>query len=314
MLSADAVDPIAGPIRHLALVGPTASGKTDVAIAVAKELGDVEIVMADAMCVYRGMDIGSAKPTAEQQAAVPHHLIDLAEPSEDYSIGRLQRAASEVIRQIEDRGRRALVVGGSGLYVRAVVDGYAPPPQFPEERAILDQEPDTERLHARLAELDPLAASRMEPNNRRRVVRALEVTIGSGKPFSEHGSAVSDYPPNRFRQVGIWTAREGLAHRIEQRYAAQIQDGFLEEVRTLAALDPPMSRTAAQGLGYRELLEHLRGSIGLEEALETAISRTRAFARRQRVWFRRDPRITWLGSSGDPQSLVPALLGDWGRR
>jgi tRNA dimethylallyltransferase len=254
----------------------------------------------------------SASPA--QQAEVPHHLIDLAEPDEEFSIARLQRAASAAIEEIEGRGHRALVVGGSGLYVRAVVDGYAPPPQFPEERAALEEEPDTERLHARLSELDPVAASRMEPNNRRRVVRALEVTLGSGKPFSAHGSAVSDYPPSRFRQAGIWLPREQLAQRIEQRYEAQIQNGFLEEVRALAQLDPPMSRTAAQGLGYRELLAHLQGSTGLDEALETATARTRAFARRQRVWFRRDPRITWFGSSGDPQSLAPALLGDWSRR
>lgn len=312
--SADIVETTAGEVRHLALVGPTASGKTDLAIDAAKRLGDIEIVMADAMCVYRRMDIGTAKPTAAQQTEVPHHLIDLADPHEDFSIARLQRAAAEVIQQIEGRGHRALVVGGSGLYVRAVVDGYAPPPQFPDERAKLDEEPDTERLHARLAELDPLAASRMEPNNRRRILRALEVTVGSGKPFSEHGAAVSDYPDTRFRQVGLWTARDVLAARLERRYAAQMEAGFLEEVRALTDLDPPISRTAAQALGYRELIEHLSGGCTLEEALETAIARTRAFARRQRVWFRRDPRITWVGSSGDPQTLTPALLGDWERR
>ncbi|HUR48871.1 MAG TPA: tRNA (adenosine(37)-N6)-dimethylallyltransferase MiaA [Acidimicrobiales bacterium] len=314
MPSAEIDDIGAGEIRHLALVGPTASGKTEIAIAVAKELGDVEIVVADAMCVYRRMDIGTAKPTRAQQAEVPHHLLDLADPSEDFSIGRLQRTAAEVVQQIEARERRALVVGGSGLYVRAIVDGYAPPPQYAEARAELEEEADTERLHARLAELDPVAASRMEPNNRRRVLRALEVTVGSGTPFSQHGAAVSDYPPSRFRQAGIWTPREVLAQRIEQRYAAQMQEGFLDEVRALRDLDPPMSRTAAQGLGYRELLAHLGGVTSLEDALESAISRTRAFARRQRVWFRRDPRITWLGSSGDPQSLVPALLGDWERQ
>ena len=269
--------------------------------------------MADAMCVYRGMDIGTAKPTAAQQAMVPHHLIDLVEPHEDFSIAQLQQVGRDVIAQIEERGHRALVVGGSGLYVRAVVDGFSPPAQFPDHRAELDTEPDTERLHARLCELDPLAASRMEPTNRRRVIRALEVTLGSGKPFSEHGS-VSDYPPSRFRQVGLWTPRDVLAERIAARYAAQMEAGFLEEVEHLAERDPPMSRTASQALGYRELLEHVRGRCSLDEALQTAAGRTRVFARRQRVWFRRDPRITWLGTAGDPRTLLPALLGDWGSR
>ena len=270
--------------------------------------------MADAMCVYRGMDIGTAKPTLAQRAAVRHHLIDLADPSDDFSIARLHQAAVDTIAEIEQRGHRALVVGGSGLYVRALVDGFSPPAQFPEHRAELEQEPDTARLHGRLTELDPLAASRMEPTNRRRVLRALEVTLGSGQPFSAHGSAVSEYPPSRFRQVGLWLSRQLLAGRIAARYSAQMQAGFLEEARALTKLDPAVSRTAAQALGYRELFDHLNGGSTLEEALETAISRTRAFARRQRVWFRRDPRITWLGTSGDPRTLEPALLGDWERR
>lgn len=299
------------PVRHLALVGPTASGKTDLAIEVATALGDLEIVMADAMCVYRRMDIGTAKPTPAQQAEVRHHLIDVADPHEDFSIAQFQRAASEVVGEVERRGSRALIVGGSGLYVRALVDGLSPPPRYPDARAALDAEPDTARLHSRLAELDPVAASRMEPTNRRRVVRALEVTLGSGKPFSAHGGALSDYGPTRFRQVGIWVPRDVLARRIAARYEQQMEAGFLDEVRALDELDPPLSRTAAQALGYKELLEHLHGRSTLEDALETAVTRTRSFARRQRVWFRRDPRISWLGASGDPRSLLPALLGDW---
>lgn len=302
------------PVTHLALVGPTASGKTELAIEVARELGGIEVVMADAMCVYRGMDIGTAKPTARQQAEVPHHLIDVAEPEEDFSIAQFQRAAAAAVRQIEERDHRALVVGGSGLYVRAVVDGLSPPPQFPDVRAELEGEPDTERLHARLSELDSLAASRMEPTNRRRILRALEVTLGSGRPFSEHGSALSEYEPTRFRQAGIWVPRDALAGRIAGRYQTQMNAGFLDEVRGLYARRPSVSRTAAQALGYKELLEHVQGRATLEEALETAISRTKAFARRQRVWFRRDPRITWFGTSEDPRTLLPALLGDWERR
>ena len=270
--------------------------------------------MADAMCVYRSMDIGTAKPTPAQQAAVPHHLIDLVHPHEDFSIAEFQRAAAGVVREIEDRGCRALLVGGSGLYVRAVVDGLSPPPQFPDARAELDAEADTGRLHARLSELDPVAASRMEPTNRRRILRALEVTVGSGKPFSEHGGPLSDYSATRFRLVGIWLPRDVLATRIARRYDEQMDAGFLQEVQAVDQLDPPLSRTAVQALGYKELLQHLHGEATLDEALETAVSRTRAFARRQRVWFRRDPRVTWLGASDDPRTLLPALLGDWERR
>lgn len=270
--------------------------------------------MADAMCVYRGMDIGTAKPTWAQQAEVPHHLIDVADPDENFSIAQFQRAAAAVVSEIEERGNRALLVGGSGLYVRAAVDGLSPPPQFPEARAELDAEPDSARLHARLSELDPVAASRMEPTNRRRILRALEVTVGSGQPFSQHGSSLSDYAATRFRQVGIWLPRDVLAKRIARRYEDQMDVGFLDEVRRLDHLDPPLSRTAAQALGYKELLEHLHDRATLDEALESAVSRTRAFARRQRVWFRRDPRITRLGTSDDPRTLLPALLGDWERR
>ena len=295
-------------------MGPTASGKTDLAIEVARERGDIEIVMADAMCVYRGMDIGTAKPTVDQQTEVPHHLIDLVEPDEEFSIATFQSEVRRVLDGIEARGRRALVVGGSGLYVRAVVDGFSPPPQFAAVRKELEEERDTAALHDRLRALDPVAASRMEPTNRRRVLRALEVTLGSGRPFSQHGTSVSEYPPSRFRQVGLWVGREALAQRISRRYAAQVEAGFLEEVEALAARPAGMSRTAAQALGYRELLGHLRGEMPLSDALEVAVNRTRAFARRQRVWFRRDPRITWLGSSGDTRALLPALLGDWARR
>ena len=301
-------------VRHLALIGPTASGKTELAIEAAAALGDAEIVMADAMCVYRGMDIGTAKPTPAQQSEVPHHLVDLVEPGDDYSIAMFQAESRRVIADIESRGRRALVVGGSGLYVRAVVDGFSPPPQFPAVRSELDDEADTGALHERLRELDPVAAARMEPTNRRRVLRALEVTLGSGRPFSSHGGALSDYPSSRFRQVGIWLDRERLSARISQRYARQMEDGFLDEVKALAARPTGLSRTAAQALGYRELLDHVNGGSSLPEALETAISRTRAFARRQRVWFRRDPRISWLGTASDPRTLKTALLGDWGRR
>src|SRR5690606_14809402 len=203
---------------------------------------------------------------------------------------------------IEERRHRALFVGGTGLYLRAVVDDLQPPGRYPEVRRALERQPDTPSLHRRLVELDPVAASRMEPTNRRRIVRALEVTIGSGRPFSSFGPGLQTYPPSDVRLVGIDLPPPVVADRIAARYHQQVADGFVEEARRL--LDDPrgVSRTARQALGYRELFAHLEGECSLEEALDLAIRRTRRFARRQRAWFRRDPRIRWV-SGDDPEQL-----------
>jgi tRNA dimethylallyltransferase len=273
----------------------------------ARRLGDVELVSADSMQVYRGMDIGTAKPSPEEQAEVRHHLLDVAGPEEDYSVARFQADAADAIAGIESRGHRALVVGGTGLYVQAVVDGLALPGEWPELKAELEGQP-PDALYRRLEELDPLAASRIEPGNARRLVRALEVTLGSGRPFSSFGPGLGAYPPTRFRLAGVWVPRPVLAERIAARYRAQLAAGFLDEVRRLAAT---MSRTARQAIGYKELLAHLAGEWTLEEAVDAAVGRTRGFARRQRAWFRRDPRITWFGAPTNPVDLLPALLGDW---
>lgn len=289
------------------LVGPTASGKSALALEVARRLGDVELVSADSMQVYRGMDVGTAKPTEAERAEIPHHLLDVAEPGEDFSVARFQAVAAVAIAGIEGRGHRALVVGGTGLYVQAVVDGLTMPGEWPALKAQLEGRPAGE-LYRRLVEADPVAASRIEPGNVRRLVRALEVTLGSGRPFSSFGPGLGVYPPTRFRLAGIWLPRQVLAERIAARYRAQLEGGFLDEVRRLK---DAMSRTARQALGYKELLDHLAGGCTLDEAVEKAVSRTREFARRQRAWFRRDPRITWLGTSRNPVDLLPVLLGDW---
>lgn len=289
------------------LVGPTASGKSALALEAARRLGDVELVSADSMQVYRGMDVGTAKPTLVEQAEIPHHLLDLVDPGEDFSVARFQAAAVEAVAGIEARGHRALVVGGTGLYVQAVVDGLSLPGEWPELKAELEAQPAVE-LQARLVEVDPLAASRIEPGNVRRLVRALEVTLGSGRPFSSFGPGLAAYPPTGFRLAGVWLPRPVLAERIAARYRDQLAAGFLDEARRLR---DGMSKTARQALGYRELLDHLAGACTLDEAVERAVARTREFARRQRAWFRRDPRITWLGAVRNPVDLLPALLGDW---
>jgi tRNA dimethylallyltransferase len=306
--------------RHLAIVGPTASGKSAVALTVATALGDVEIVSLDSMQVYRGMDIGTAKPSPTEQAAVRHHLVDVADPSEEWSVRATQTAAQAAVADIEARGRRALLVGGTGLYVRAVVDGLSVPPRDVGVRAALEHETATAdglaRAYDRLATADPLAASRIEPGNTRRIVRALEVLQTTGRPFSSFGSGLTDYGSPAFDVglVGVWLPRAELGRRIAARFAAMRAAGLEVEVRALADRPGGLSRTAAQAIGYKEILAHLDGEIASPaEAFDLAVRRTREFARRQRVWFRRDPRIRWVGTARNPDDVTGVVLAFWRR-
>ena len=279
----------------LAIVGPTASGKTEVGIPVAERLG-AEIVSVDSTTVYRGMDVGTAKPTLEQRAAVPHHLLDVVEPSERFTVADYQRLAGEAIREISARGRRVLLVGGSGLYFRAVVDDLAFPPTDPDVRDELEREAVAvggRRLYGRLAEIDPVAAERIEPDNVRRMVRALEVAEITGRPFSSFAEAWGRYPADRVRAVGIAVARPLLAERIERRVRQQLDDGLLREVEALVRRGLERWLTASQAIGYAEFARHLDGTLSLEEATARTVKRTKALARRQLAWFRRDPRIRW---------------------
>jgi tRNA dimethylallyltransferase len=300
----------------LAVVGTTASGKSALALELARRRGDVELVAVDSMQVYRGMDIGTAKPTAAERSEIRHHVLDLVDPTEPFEVHSFQRAVADALSDIAARGRRAVLVGGTGLYLRAVVDGFEIPGRYPDVVAELETTPDrsadTARLHARLAELDPLGAGRMEPTNRRRVVRALAVTLGSGRPFSSFGPGLDAHPPSPVAMVGVWLPRSVVAERIARRFDEQLEHGFLDEVHRLAT-GPPLSRTAAQALGYRELLAHLHAVDAglahptLHESVDEAVRRIRRFARRQRVWFRRDPRITWVGAATDPMVALRAL-------
>ncbi len=296
----------------MVLVGTTASGKSDLAFGVASARGDVEIVSVDSMSVYRGMDIATAKPSARQRAVVRHHLVDLLDPSEECTVARFQAGARSALREIEGRGSRALLVGGTGLYVRAVVDELSLPGRYPEVAARLEQEAGEPgglvRLYARLGSSDPVAAARVTPENARRIVRALEVTIGSGRPFSSFGPGLRRYPPTRFVQVGLPFDPVRVDAAIEARFRAWMEGGLLEEVQALATRPAGLSRTARQALGSRELLVHLEEGVPLEAAVSSAIQRTRAFARRQWAWFRRDPRIVWVGEEEDPADLLAGAL------
>jgi len=303
----------AGSPPRVVVLGPTASGKSAVAMHVAEQLGDIDIVAVDAMQVYRGMDIGTAKPTSNDQQMVPHHCLDLVDPSQRFTATQFQEAAGDALDNIHSRGRRALLVGGTGLYLTAVIDELVFPGEWPEIRAELEADADTAGLFARLAVLDPEAVSKIEPGNRRRIVRALEVCLGSGGKFSDAGPGTSAFPVNGVVQVGIRWPRDVLARRIAQRVDVMIADGLVDEVRGLLARQPAMSHTAAQALGYKEMAGHIAGAMTLSEARDEVVLRTVQFAVRQERWFRRDPRISWVDVVVDPVDEVsPYVLRAFG--
>ena len=293
----------------VALVGVTASGKSALALDLAVRRGDCEIVSVDSMCVYRGMDIGTSKPDAEARRAVPHHLLDLVDPHEEFTLTQFQRAAQAALVDIERRGRHALLVGGTGLYLRAVVDELEIPGRYPEVAAALEEELDAggaepADLHARLAGLDPVGAARMEPTNRRRVVRALEVTLGCGPAVlrvrpGPRGLSRLRRPAGRTRR-----GRRGDRPAYRRAVLGMVEAGLVEEVRGLAARSQGISRTVRQALGYREVLADVEHGVPLADCLDEAVRRTRQFARRQASWFRRDPRIAW---SADPAEASERL-------
>lgn len=303
--------PDVNPPAQVSIVGSTASGKSAVAMAVARELGDVDLVSVDSMQVYRGMDIGTAKPTPTEQAEIRHHCIDLVDASEEFTVAEFQPAVAAARREVAAAGHRALLVGGTGLYHRVVIDDFDLPGRYPGVRADLEADLDTEAQHARLRVLDPDAAAKMEPGNRRRVLRALEVVIGSGRHFSEFGPGVDAYPPSPVVQIGVRRPRELLADRIERRVHDMVEHGLVDEVRALRARG--LSRTAGQALGYKEIVDVIDGRVGHDEAIETIITRTRRFAVRQERWFRRDPRVRWIdvdhdSDAGLVETVAPAVI------
>ena len=294
--------------RSVVVLGSTASGKSDVAMAVAAARGGLEIVAADSMQVYRGMDIGTAKPTRTDQDTVRHHGIDLVEPTEDYSVSQFLDAITVARSDMESRGVHELIVGGTGLYVTALVDGLNMPGQWPDIRAELEANADTESLFAELVHRDPLAATRMEPNNRRRIIRALEVCRGSGHTFSSFGPGVSQFPETDTVIIGIQWDRDILRVRIAERVDRMIERGLVDEVRALVSSPASLSRTARQALGYKEVIEGLEKGWSTAEMARTITLRTQQFAIRQERWYRRDPRIQWVKVQNDPISEVAPVV------
>jgi tRNA dimethylallyltransferase len=288
----------------IAVVGATATGKSDLAVELARILGG-EVVNADSMQLYRGMDIGTAKLTMAGRRGVPHHLLDVWDVTQTASVAEYQRLTNAVIDDILARGRVPVLAGGSGLYVRAALGDLAFPGTDPSVRQRLEAEladVGPAALHARLAALDPGAAAAILPSNGRRIVRALEVIEISGRPFS---ATLPGYDSGRAGvQIGLRTGRPELDRRIEVRVDRMWRAGFEAEVRALAGEGLREGKTASRALGYQQMLRYLDGDWTLEQAREETVRATRRFARRQESWFRRDPRVTWLEATTEE---LPAL-------
>ena len=289
--------------RIVCVVGPTASGKTALAVPLAERYGG-EIVSADSRQIYRGLDVGTAKPTAEERARVRHHCLDLVAPGETFDAARFREAASAAIVEIVARGRIPFVVGGTGLYVRALLRGLCPaPPREPAVRAALEGElrrEGTGALHRRLVALDPERAARVAPRDAVRVVRALEVVLTTGVPLSrwqaEHGFRERPYEP---LVIGLARHVAELDERIAVRARAMVARGLLDEVRALGARG-----VAVDALGYREMRAHLDGRIDLGAAVDATVRATRRFAKRQRTWFRHEPGIVWRHPEAEVESIA----------
>ena len=292
----------------IAIVGPTAAGKSELSLTLAAAL-DGEIINADSMQLYEGMDIGTAKLSAAERAAIPHHLLDLWPVTQDASVSEYQRLARRAIDEIRGRGRTPILVGGSGLYVRAAIDDLQFPGTDARLRAALEGElanVGAAALHARLAVLDPVAAAAILPSNGRRIVRALEVIELSGRPFS---ATLPEYEAvTATIQIGVELPRPELDQRIAERVRRMWDLGLVAEVRRLDEAGLRAGRTASRALGYAQVLRFLDGEWSEEEAAAQTILATRRFVRRQESWFRRDPRVTWIRGGRDAAGRALAVL------
>jgi tRNA dimethylallyltransferase len=293
----------------ITVVGPTAAGKSELSLALARTVGG-EIVNADSMQLYRGMDIGTAKLSVADRAGIPHHLLDIWPVTEAASVSEYQRLAREAIDAIRGRGKTPILVGGSGLYVRAAIDNLEFPGTDPAVRARLEAEldaSDAASLHARLADLDPVAGATILPGNGRRIIRALEVIELSGRPFT---ATLPDYESiYPVIQLGVDVPRSDLDQRIADRVQSMWRLGLVDEVRDLELAGLREGRTASRALGYAQVLKFLSGDWSEETAAEQTILATRRFVRRQQSWFRRDPRINWLPAGPGLADQALAIIG-----
>ena len=281
--------------KIICIAGPTASGKTALSIALAEELGG-EIVSCDSMQIYRGMDIGTAKPTLEERRGIPHYMLDVADPTEDFSVSRYCNMADPIIQDIHSRGKTAIIVGGTGLYMDSLMKGndFAP---FPSTgvRERLEAEP-IEDVYARLQAIDPEAAQRLHLSDKKRIIRALEVYLETGETITEHNRRTQAIPP---KYHPVWFALEDLERsdlyaRIDSRVTEMLRLGLVEEIENLLASGIPAKCTAMQAIGYKEFVAALQGHITIEEAADQVRQASRHYAKRQLTWFRRNSAIHWL--------------------
>lgn len=300
-----------GPgLRPVAVVGPTASGKSALGLSLAHELGG-EVVNVDSMQLYRGMDLGTAKLSVAEREGVPHHQLDVLDVTEVASVARYQREAVADVERIMARGRIPILVGGSMLYVQSLIDDWQFPPTDPAVRSRWEQrrqEIGIDRLHAELAERDPAAAAKIEDKDPRRTVRALEVIELTGRPYRASQPPINGPARWGTRILGLRTSTEWLNPRIERRTRLMFENGLIDEVRGLVDRGLVPDSTAGRAIGYSQVLAMLSGQLSEAAAVERTISGTRRYVRRQRSWFNRDPRITWLDAAGDTRAQALSAL------
>ena len=285
--------------KIICIVGPTASGKTRLSIALAQALG-AEVVSFDSMQLYRGMDIGTAKPTKEEMQGIPHHMLDFLDPREDYSVSRYVQDADRCVQDILARGKPVILVGGTGLYIDSLILGrqFAPYPETGRREALTRQaqEQGIETVLAQLREVDPEAAAALHPSNQKRIIRALEVYQETGKTITEH-NRLSKLRPPKYHPLWLgltFSRRQTLYDRIDRRVEEMLKAGLVDEVRRLVESGVPEKATALQAIGYKELLGMLRGECTLEEAKASIQLLSRRYAKRQLTWFRRNPDVHWI--------------------
>lgn len=287
-----------GRIRVVSIVGPTAAGKSMIAMELARRFGG-EIISADSMQVYRYMDIGTAKPSLKDRGEIPHHLIDVVLPDEDYNAARFRQDALKAAELIDGRGNRVIIAGGTGLYVRAFLSGIF---EGPGKDSILRERLEKEAvvhgrryLHERLSEVDPVSAKRIHPNHISRIMRALEVYYSTGRPISEFQSE-HGFTENRFEtlKIGVIKTRDGLYDAIEQRVQAMMRDGLLKETETLLSLGYGPGLKSMRSLGYKEMTGHIEGKLTLGDAISELKKNTRNYAKRQITWFKKDKDVKWF--------------------
>lgn len=296
----------------VAILGPTATGKSALGIALARRFNG-EIVACDSTAVYRGFDIGTDKVPVSQQQGIPHHMVDVADPTEEYSAARYAREAAAVVRGITARGRLPVLVGGTGLYYRALTRGFFPGPSRDEAlRARLERVADrrgTGALHRWLARVDPPSAIRIASRDRKRLIRALEVYLLTGRPltthFAETASPLAEY---RVVPFALRIPAEATAERVARRVDAQFEQGLLDEIRGLLASGVPPTAHPFTGLVYRQALEHLRGLRGEAETRELIVRENRKYSRRQLIWFRKEPNLQWIHAAGERAETVEEVV------